>query len=207
MIIIIVFVIYCRAGKTIYQSRRNLQDAERSPENTTGRYISPVAQAQTSCITTGLRQPSPRRGHHDRQNASWTYTRNALLFFTALLLTWIPSSINRVSSVINQRSNPSLEIFSACVLPLQGFWNGMIYAAVSWGSYKEAMNHLSQKVKLCRSKMFRHRHMAAEPKSAKSEHSTLYITCMAASGAKNNAAVSSIYLGSRGASDDDLLCR
>lgn len=65
---------------------------------------------------------------YEANNAAWSYTKCALLFFTALLITWIPSTANRVYSVVNTgQVSLGLEYASAFVLPLQGFWNGLIY--------------------------------------------------------------------------------
>jgi len=82
------------------------------------------------------RQPTNRmrrKAAYEANNAAWSYTKCAILFFTAMLVTWIPSSANRVYSVVhvNQISLP-LEIMSAFVLPLQGFWNAIIYMVTSW---------------------------------------------------------------------------
>jgi len=74
-----------------------------------------------------------RRAAYDANNAAWSYTKCAILFFTVMLVTWIPSSANRVYSVvhIDEISLP-LEYMSAFVLPLQGFWNAIIYMVTSW---------------------------------------------------------------------------
>jgi hypothetical protein len=81
--------------------------------------------------------PNRRRQAYDSNNAAWSYTKCALLFFTALLVTWIPSSANRVFSVVhaNEVSLP-LEFMSSLVLPLQGFWNALIYIVTSWSACK-----------------------------------------------------------------------
>ncbi|KAI9707382.1 MAG: hypothetical protein M1836_000343 [Candelina mexicana] len=64
--------------------------------------------------------------------AAWGYTQCAFLFFIALVVTWVPSSINRVYSLAHpDRSNVVLNYMSATVLPLQGFWNAIIYIATS----------------------------------------------------------------------------
>lgn len=65
---------------------------------------------------------------YEANNAAWSYSKCALLFFTALLITWIPSTANRVYSVVNTgQVSIGLQYTSAFVLPLQGFWNGLIY--------------------------------------------------------------------------------
>lgn len=78
-----------------------------------------------------------RRAAMQRDNAAWSYTKCAILFFTALLVTWIPSSANRVYSVIyTNQVESNLEFMSAFVLPLQGFWNAIIYIVTSWKATK-----------------------------------------------------------------------
>jgi hypothetical protein len=77
-----------------------------------------------------------RRRNYELNNAAWAYTKCAFLFFTALLITWIPSSTNRVYSLIHGDSIPAVEFMSAFVLPLQGFWNAIIYAVTSWAACK-----------------------------------------------------------------------
>ena len=69
----------------------------------------------------------------EANNAAWSYTKVAILFFTAMLVTWIPSSANRLYSVGTQgQILPALEFAAAFVLPLQGFWNAVIYMTTSW---------------------------------------------------------------------------
>ncbi|RYP89734.1 hypothetical protein DL770_004122 [Monosporascus sp. CRB-9-2] len=78
-----------------------------------------------------------RRANYQANSAAWSYTKCAILFFTALLVTWIPSSANRVYSVINVgKVSQPLEYLSATVLPLQGFWNTVIYISTSWSATK-----------------------------------------------------------------------
>ncbi len=73
-----------------------------------------------------------RKAAYDASNAAWSYTKCALLFFVVMLVTWIPSSGNRIFSVVRGgKISLPLEIMSAMVLPLQGFWNAIIYIATS----------------------------------------------------------------------------
>lgn len=89
------------------------------------------------------RPPNARRRNYEINNAAWAYAKCSLLFFTALLITWIPSSANRVYSVVkSQEINAPLEIMSAFVLPLQGFWNALIYTVTSWGACKSFLEDL-----------------------------------------------------------------
>ncbi|KAK4191396.1 hypothetical protein QBC35DRAFT_12007 [Podospora australis] len=77
--------------------------------------------------------PLRRKAAYEANNATWSYTKCSILFFTAMLVTWIPSSANRVYSVVHPgRASVPLEYMSAFVLPLQGFWNAVIYVVTSW---------------------------------------------------------------------------
>ncbi|TDZ21458.1 G-protein coupled receptor 1 [Colletotrichum sidae] len=80
---------------------------------------------------------SARRRNYEINNAAWAYTKCSILFFTVILITWVPSSANRVYSVIHARaSSTPLAFMSAFVLPLQGFWNALIYVVTSWKACK-----------------------------------------------------------------------
>jgi hypothetical protein len=73
----------------------------------------------------------------DANRATLSYCYTALLFFIALLVTWVPSSINRVYTLVSDTGKPSpfgLDFASSLVLPLQGFWNLVIYVVTSWGA-------------------------------------------------------------------------
>lgn len=95
--------------------------------------------AASSLATSGRRltrrlsepfRPQSRRqlAVYEANNAAWSYAKCALLFFTALLITWIPSTANRVYSLATHgHVSMGLQYASAFVLPLQGFWNGLIY--------------------------------------------------------------------------------
>ena len=90
-------------------------------------------------IAPGNHVNNRRRQKTELDRAAWSYTKCAVLFFTALLITWIPSSANRVYSFIHgANSLRALEFMSAFVLPLQGFWNAVIYAVTSWTACREA---------------------------------------------------------------------
>ncbi|KAL3469866.1 hypothetical protein BJX99DRAFT_240519 [Aspergillus californicus] len=69
--------------------------------------------------------------------ATWAYTKYAMLFFVALLVTWVPSTINRAYAFAHpDRPNFGLNYASSFVLPLQGFWNSLIYVSISWRCFK-----------------------------------------------------------------------
>lgn len=60
------------------------------------------------------------------------YLRTSLLFGISVLVTWIPSSLNRIHSWIVGSSPYSYQVASAAVLPLQGVWNFIIFFVTSW---------------------------------------------------------------------------
>jgi len=63
---------------------------------------------------------------------AWLYARVAFLFFCALLISWVPSSINRLYSLANpDKLNFGLNYTETFVLPLQGFWNAIVYIITS----------------------------------------------------------------------------
>ncbi|KAF5589819.1 G coupled receptor [Fusarium subglutinans] len=88
-------------------------------------------------VTSTMPQPVAVRPSNDVYRAAWAYTKVAMLFFAVILITWIPSSANRMYSHIHpsEVSKP-LQFMSATVLPLQGFWNAVIYAVTSWAACK-----------------------------------------------------------------------
>ncbi|CAG8951616.1 hypothetical protein HYFRA_00005416 [Hymenoscyphus fraxineus] len=64
----------------------------------------------------------------------YAYTKTALLFAISILITWVPASVNRVYGLRYPHA-PSfaLNVGSAVVLPLQGFWNSVIFFGGSLG--------------------------------------------------------------------------
>ena len=79
----------------------------------------------------------------EANKAAFSYCKCALLFFASLLITWVPSSVNRVYSLVH----PDTQLFplllaSAVVLPLQGFWNALIYIATSLPACKALFSQI-----------------------------------------------------------------
>ncbi|KAH8601525.1 hypothetical protein B0O99DRAFT_648244 [Bisporella sp. PMI_857] len=73
-----------------------------------------------------------RRNSMDK--VKWAYFKVAMLFAVSILITWVPASVNRVHGLRHPRdTNYLLNIGSALVLPLQGFWNTVIYFTTSLG--------------------------------------------------------------------------
>ncbi|KAJ5722065.1 hypothetical protein N7488_000100 [Penicillium malachiteum] len=87
-----------------------------------------------------------RRFPMDINSSMWVYTKYAMLFFVALLVTWVSlvpllnvgSEVdqlprNRVYALIQPDDfSFGLNYASSFVLPLQGFWNSLIYVSISW---------------------------------------------------------------------------
>lgn len=63
---------------------------------------------------------------------AFLYARVAFLFFIALLITWVPSSVNRASALAHpERLNFALNFTSAFVFSIQGFLNCLVYMTTS----------------------------------------------------------------------------
>ena len=89
-------------------------------------------------------QQRKNRAAMEANTAAWGYTKCAILFFVSLLVTWVPSSINRLYSL----AHPDLisvpfTYASAVVLPLMGFWNCVIYITTSWAACQSLFTNLS----------------------------------------------------------------
>ena len=63
---------------------------------------------------------------------AWLYARVAILFFIAMIITWVPSSINRVWQMANPNViNFPLNYAASLVFSLQGVWNVVVYILTS----------------------------------------------------------------------------
>lgn len=115
-------------GSTAYSITISSERERREP---------PPVPINPEASTTPAQVKARKRKNHDLNSAAWAYTKCAILFFTALAVTWLPSSANRVYSVVHGGETVvALEILGAIVLPLQGFWNAVIYAVTSWAAVK-----------------------------------------------------------------------
>ncbi|RDL40785.1 uncharacterized protein BP5553_00764 [Venustampulla echinocandica] len=112
-------------------------------------------------------QPRGKHNNMEANNAAWAYTKVSLLFFVAMMITWIPSSANRVYSVVHpgQISLP-LQYASALVLPLQGFWNALIYTITS----AKACRKLWHSIRNMRPLQYRSRRRRANFAEVDAEH-------------------------------------
>jgi hypothetical protein len=84
-----------------------------------------------------------RTSTSDSRQASEAYFKYAVLFLAALIVTWVPSSANRVSALAASNHYVfGLSCASSFALPLQGFWNSLIYITVSWQAILAWFRHV-----------------------------------------------------------------
>ncbi|KAI6785232.1 Cyclic AMP receptor-like protein A-like protein [Emericellopsis cladophorae] len=79
------------------------------------------------------------------------YLRTSVLFAISVLVTWIPSSMNRIHSWRTASSPYGYHVATAAVLPLQGLWNAVIFFITSkkmlrnaWRRWRDERNGVSQ---------------------------------------------------------------
>ncbi|KAK1450583.1 G-protein coupled receptor [Colletotrichum melonis] len=66
------------------------------------------------------------------------YLRTSFIFAISVLVTWTPSSINRVVNLLKPEVvSFGLNVASATVLPLQGVWNAVIFFMTSWTTFRD----------------------------------------------------------------------
>jgi hypothetical protein len=90
------------------------------------------------------RRPRKSIPSSDANRAAINYCKCALLFFAAMIVTWVPSTLNRLVTLVH----PNDPIFglgyaSSLVLPLQGFWNAIIYIFTSLPACKALMRRIT----------------------------------------------------------------
>lgn len=63
-----------------------------------------------------------------------SYSLTVLLLMSIAIVTWVPSTVNRVYALFSPSSTSpyALEVVSGAVLSLQGFWNAVVYTVMSW---------------------------------------------------------------------------
>lgn len=88
--------------------------------------------------------PTARRAVAMEGNtAAWSYFKVAFLMFAALFIVWVPSTVNRLQQFISpDKPIFGLNLASALVLPLQGFWNSMVYISTTWPECKRAIREI-----------------------------------------------------------------
>ena len=78
------------------------------------------------------------KGFNHLDKITIAYCKCAGLFAITIIVTWAPSSANRIYG-LNHPKKPSfaLNVAAAAVLPLQGFWNSTIFFWTSWHLVKK----------------------------------------------------------------------
>ncbi|KAK6593686.1 g-protein coupled receptor [Botrytis cinerea] len=164
--ILITIMIYAVAGKKIFDKRQELVKANEriSPDNLPKARKEKSRSSQTELLPTtnsveeassnkpsrpGIPpdQPSYASVNPNKQAnaAMWAYAKVSLLFFLAMMITWIPSTANRIYSILYpDMVNMPLQYVSVFVLPLQGFgirrfillrvWMLVGFFGRNWGS-------------------------------------------------------------------------
>jgi hypothetical protein len=127
-----------RGSSAAGQSVPSAYSVSISADGSNAAEAAPTTMTSSSRIPDNATQRSGRKkANYDANTAAWSYTKCSILFFTAILVTWIPSTANRVYGVVRPEGvTMPLEYISAFVLPLQGFWNAVIYMVTSWKACK-----------------------------------------------------------------------
>ncbi|KXH63938.1 G-protein coupled receptor [Colletotrichum salicis] len=131
------------------QQPRHQQSWRTSEEDVHG---TPSPRFETTC-TSDPPPPKPQRSVFQRIGRVGTkfsarldrldpvklaYLRTSFIFAISVLVTWTPSSINRVVNLLKPEVvSFGLNVASATVLPLQGVWNAVIFFMTSWTTFKE----------------------------------------------------------------------
>ncbi|KAJ4383889.1 hypothetical protein N0V86_000732 [Didymella sp. IMI 355093] len=117
-------------------------------------YAAPLASGDFATLPSPqvpVFQPAEHAAHVERRKETaeaFRYFESALLLFVALVVVWVPSSVNRLYQLAHP-DHPSyaLNLISALVLPTQGFWNAVIYGCASWDECKRACAELRSNLK------------------------------------------------------------
>ncbi|KAJ5089991.1 hypothetical protein N7532_008675 [Penicillium argentinense] len=160
LIFVITGIIYISIGTEIYQKRKQLRNmtSQSMPTTLSVKTTEVHVISETMDKSGEVRQTQPEKedfGHNrsrfetnissakmsSSDAAAWAYTKCAMLFFAALIITWVPSTINRVYTLVAEGEvSFALCYFEALVLPLQGFWNCIIYITTSLGACRSLWN-------------------------------------------------------------------
>ncbi|KAA6409340.1 MAG: hypothetical protein FRX48_06893 [Lasallia pustulata] len=120
------------------------------PEGTRSmRFSHPFGRCQDFLQSTfNIDSPKQSRGSHLSSRykpdaVALACTKVAFLFFAALLITWVPATVNRAYIFLNGglASFPLLYMVGL-LLPLQGFWNAVIYISTSMSACREMWSTL-----------------------------------------------------------------
>ncbi|KAH8913074.1 hypothetical protein BR93DRAFT_964196 [Coniochaeta sp. PMI_546] len=91
----------------------------------------------------GIQRVADRFRIHDPIKRA--YLRTSFLFALSVLVTWIPSSVNRIRGMFYSDSPYAYNVGTATVLPLQGVWNAVIFFIMSWRILRESIADWSKR--------------------------------------------------------------
>ena len=129
-------------------NRTTLSEPPKSPRETRPSHVNFGSEYSVSVrgggnfdiveATNGPSRARQRNSALEANTAAWRYTKSCVLFFASLLVTWLPSSVNRVYALVWPDLVPpyGLSYVASLVLPLTGFWNSIIYVTTSWSACK-----------------------------------------------------------------------
>ncbi|RFU23784.1 hypothetical protein B7463_g12554, partial [Scytalidium lignicola] len=151
--IVVTFAIYVRVGLYIYS-----QIKQRRALGMTGDWIEDVSRiADTSTTERYVMRPAPSCPYQDHSQADESGTlrqetvseRSINRHSGASELIRVPSSINRLSTLIDPRYlSFGLNYAAAFVIPLQGFWNSIIFITISRREFKALFGQLHDSIAL-----------------------------------------------------------
>ncbi|KAH6619399.1 hypothetical protein B0J18DRAFT_467554 [Chaetomium sp. MPI-SDFR-AT-0129] len=118
-----------------------------APNMTTTSTVTSTAEPplpKSNSFVQGWRKFQRRLAHLDP--VKMAYLRTSFVFAISILVTWTPSSINRVYSLAYpKQASYALNLASAVVLPLQGLWNAVIFVATSWSLLKAECSEFNRR--------------------------------------------------------------
>ncbi|KAB8069034.1 slime mold cyclic AMP receptor-domain-containing protein [Aspergillus leporis] len=157
LVAIVTFAIYAKTGYDIFHKYRIAKRANTTLPSSGGTTRSvfletatnPGTEAPSSysiCVESQQSQTVDRLDDQIKlSNSLSSYMRYSFLFFIAMVVTWLPSSFNRINSLANpDKANFGLNLAGALVLSLQGFWNALIYALIMAPVFKDWWNQNKQ---------------------------------------------------------------
>ncbi|KAK8056182.1 G-protein coupled receptor [Apiospora rasikravindrae] len=122
-----------------------------------------TSQDQYHTVTRITADPAPKKSvwaHLRKAYTRWcskfnnmdpvklAYLRTSFVFAISVLVTWTPSSINRVHDLVNPNEvSFGINLAAGIVLPLQGVWNSIIFFSTSSTALKEEIRNLRDRVK------------------------------------------------------------
>lgn len=135
-------VIVTRTEEAAVSSRPNSGHMHKKPS------FSNTPKSQGHRAQSKVYRPS---GSIDPNKAALKYCKCAMLFFLALIVTWVPSTVNRIYNIVRPEDVVfGLNLAAALVLPLQGFWNAIVYTVTStyavkclWIDVKDVLKNLT----------------------------------------------------------------